>query len=121
MIPIDSIEIPERFVAIARDWYGGQGCMLYAVCSSGGLYTGSQRPTNDDGYPASDEEWYYGLWIALSGDVHYAAVSARKACVDWAERDYNENCFDDADCLEEFDKWADDVCERLMVSYGLEG
>ena len=118
MIPIDSIVIPERFVTICADWYGGQGCMLYAVCSTGNLTTGSIRPRNDDGEWASDEEWYYSLWCGLSADVAYARKMACPSNIARANGD------DDSDyvTLTEFEAWIDDeVLPGLEASYGLEG
>jgi hypothetical protein len=120
MIPINSIEIPARFVRIASEWYGGQTDLLYAVSSTGGLTTGSRRPLNDEGW-ASDEEWYYGLWVALSGDVGYA----RKVCQKGLDaNDDNDDTDYESDLavLTDFEDWIDEeVLPRLEASYGLEG
>jgi len=121
MIPIDSIEIPERFVAICDEWYGGQGDLLYAVSSTGGLTTGSIRPMNDDGERASDEEWYYGLWAGLSVDVG----RARRACQNGLDAGWDSEDIDyraTIAVLTDFEDWIDDdVLPRLAASYGLEG
>jgi len=78
MIPVNSIEIPERFVALASEWYSGSGSMLYAVCSTGGLRTGTNCPVSD--YTDEDDrkrKWYVALWRNLSSEV---LESHRIAC-----------------------------------------
>jgi len=120
-IPVDSIEIPERFVAVASHWYDGMGDMLYAVSSTGGLTIGTNCPVTD--YTDRDDQlrkWYYSIWCDLSVDVGRALRAARNLRdSDTDHEDYYER-EDEADCLEEFDKWVDDVCERLVDEYGLE-
>jgi len=103
---INHIAIPPQFVAIAGEWYGGQGCMLYAVCSTGGLTTGTIRPRNDsDGSPCSDEQWYYNLWCELSGDVGRAARDAGSDHEDYTD-------------LINFEDWIDNnVLPRLESEY----
>ena len=109
MIPVNSIEIPDRFVAIAAEWHSGQDCMLYAVCSTGGLTIGTHCPI----YDSSDEndcerKWYLTIWRDLSVDVGRARRAAENGG------------YDDADILGEFESWVGDVCLRLADSYGLE-
>jgi len=118
-IPVNSIEIPRRFVWVARDWYDSMNDMLYAISSSGGLTLGTIRPPGCD----SDEEWYYSLWCELSVDLAHARLHA--------ERGYNFcKGYDDGDgkghdsdypILCEFEDWVNKQCELLAEAYGLEG
>ena len=111
---INHIEIPPQFVAIASNWYGGQGCMLYAVSSTGGLTTGTNRPRSDFAdRMATDEEWYYQLWCELSSDIGIAARAA--------EAGHNgDSDIEDAATLREFEDWVDDhVLPRLEREYSL--
>ena len=108
-IPVDSIKIPGWVMALCEGWHGGQECMLYAVCSTGGLTTGTMCPISDfDDYDDRDRKWYLTIWNNFSGDLGYAARAAR--------RDNHE----DAAELSRAGKWADEVCERLADDYGLE-
>ena len=70
---LNSVEFPERFVRTAGEWYGGQGCILYAVSSTGGLTRGGIRPVlcDDDGEyrPATDEAWIRCLWDELESTL----------------------------------------------------
>jgi len=121
MIPVDSIVIPERFVSLAADWHGGLNCMLYAVCSTGGLTVGNRRPRGCD----SREEWYYSIWCDLSVDVMYAKRAAKRACneydPDYGCGDLDEKAIRDAyEGLVEFEDWVDEQCGRLCESYGIE-
>jgi hypothetical protein len=119
--PVNSIEIRADWVALCGEWYSGQGDLLYAVSSTGGLTLGSRRPSVDvskTGWPCvwqslTDEEWYLSLWVGLSGDV-WRAVRAAKA--NGGERGFHE----DAEELEAFEAWVDSVVDRLRVEYGLE-
>jgi len=127
-IPVDSIEIPERFVAVAGGWYNGMGCMLYAVSSTGGLTIGTIRPRGCD----TDEKWYYSIWRDLSVDVMSARRAAESACNDYDEdyddcsefdelrADYEAQLRADYEALRDFEDWVDEQCERLCKSYGLE-
>jgi hypothetical protein len=108
MIPVNSIEIPERFVMVACDWNGGLDCMLYAVASTGGLTTGTIRPTDDEGRPVSDERWYCNLWWDLSADIAYARRACKrsiKACPDDDDVDYPAELA----VLNDFEEWVDEV------------
>ena len=118
MIPIDSIKIPVRFQRLCAGWYGGQGCMLYAVCSTGGLTLGTIRPRGCD----SDEQWYYTIWCELSVDVARARRAAEKGLNARAGDDDGDGEGHDADypALVEFEDWVDEQCGRLCESYGLE-
>jgi len=111
MIMVDSIKIPDRFVAVCKDWHGGQGDLLYAVASTGNLTRGCVRPQNEDGEWASDEEWYYSLWYDLSVCVSRALSACFKS---WEDSD-------DLAILTEFEYWIDNkVLPSLVASYGLD-
>lgn len=120
-IPIDSIEIPERFVSVASRWYGGQGDMLYAVCSTGCLTIGSIRPSGCD----TDEKWYLRIWEDLACDVGFARSQCERDCMAWND-DYGfgdfteQDLIDDCAVLREFEEFVDSTVERLRVAYGLE-
>jgi hypothetical protein len=117
MVPIDSIEIPERFVAIASEWYGGSGDLLYAISSTGGLTIGNMCPVRDYTDIADrDRKWYYTLWIGLSGDVGYARRLCKNTCDDDDVIDYES----DLAVLTDFENWVDGVCLLLANAYGLE-
>ena len=108
-IPVDSIVIPDRFVAVCAGWYNGMGDLLYAVSSTGNLTTGTLRPRGCD----SDEQWYLTLWRELSSDVGRARSAAEKG--------YNgPSDSEDAAVLSEFEDWVDEQIERLEGSYRLE-
>ena len=122
LIPLDSIEIPPEYIALCADWHSGQDCMLYAVASTGGLTMGSIRPY-DDGLPLSDEEWYLSIWNSLSTDIAYCVRQAKKTREQFAENEaaeeWAETC-SDVDDLSSFERFADDICEKLAKSYGLD-
>jgi hypothetical protein len=83
--------------------------MLYAVSSTGGLTTGAICPVTD--YTDDDDrmhKWYLSIWVDFSSDIGCAARGARKGN------------HEDAQKLEDAEKWVDDVCERLSEAYGLE-
>lgn len=114
MTPVNSIEIPVRFVEVADGWYSGAGDMLYAVCSTGNLTTGTNCPVTDyKDLNDRDRKWYLTLWRSLSADV-YSAL--RAAC--------DEQCYpgghEDISVLSEFDEYIDSIVERLEHEYGLE-
>jgi hypothetical protein len=119
-VVVNSIEIPPTFVGVAGDWYGGQGCMLYAVCSTGGLTTGTNCPVLDYTDDADrDQKWYYSIWCDLSADVGSAECAARKAVETW-EGDYNcdeyeelvSNCRD----LQDFEDWVDNTVLPMLAA-----
>lgn len=115
---INHVEIPSRFLRVASGWYCGQDDMLYAVCSSGGLYTGSVRPTDDDGHPVSDEQWYFDLWCALSCDVG-RAVGTSKMAAAVSSGDERDSLIDEHSALVDFENWVDDtVIPGLEKDYG---
>ena len=101
------VEIPDEFINLASEWYCGDGDLLYAVASTGGLTLGSIRPRNEDGEPMSDTEWHVYLWDGLASDVLMALRDARKG-------------HEDADALEDFATFCDDTADRLRKAYGLE-
>lgn len=70
--PIYTASADER--ALAADWHGGQGSMLYAVASTGGLSRGTE------GYRAgrTDEEWSADLLARLTAEVEEVATLARE-------------------------------------------
>lgn len=107
-IPVDSIRIPEEFMELCEDWYGGIGCMLYAVSSTGGLTLGTLRPEGCD----TKEKWYLTLWRNLAADVYHT----RRCAGD--EKCYPEG-HEDMPAICEFEEWVDNVIIRLEESYGL--
>jgi len=103
-IPVDSVRVPDDICRLCSDWHGGMGCMLYAVASSGNLTIGTDRPYGAD----SDEKWYLSIWTEFSVDMGCAARIAR------------DSGHEDADDLEDAERWIDSVCDDLAASYGLE-
>ncbi len=108
--PINSITIPREYVHACEGWYGGVDDLLYAVCSTGGLRTGTNRPLGCE----TDEQWYLNLWRNLSVDVTRARVAA---CI--AEVEGYEGGEDHA-ILCEFEDWVDEICDSLAEEYNLE-
>jgi len=104
MIPVNSIAIPDDILSLCADWHDGQDDTLYAVCSSGGLYLGSVRPS----YADSDEKWYLQLWRAFSVDIGRAKHAARFYCDP------------DAEALDRAEQWVDSIVADLEYSYDLE-
>jgi hypothetical protein len=94
-IPVNSIEIPARFVEIAKDWHDGQGDMMYAVASTGGV-------TARD----CTEATYLDIWTALAASVSY--------CVTYGQP--REPGFVS---MLDFETFALDVVARLSESYGI--
>ena len=117
-IPVNSIMIPGRFVALCEGWAGDCNCMLRAVSSTGNLTTGTHRPTRCDG---SDEKWYLSIWCALADDVFYAVKCARKGHN--APDDGGDGDGHDADypALVRFEAWVDRVIAELTEDYDLDG
>ena len=119
--PIDSIEIPAHFVALAGRWYGGMGDMLYAVSSTGGLTLGTIRPRG----VCTNEQWYYSIWRDLSVDVGWARSQCERDCMTWDD-DYGfgdftlEDLQSDCEDLRDFEVWVDEVVDRLCAEYNLE-
>jgi len=107
-IPVDSIVIPGRFIDLCEGWYGGIGCMLYAVSSTGGLTLGTLRPEGCE----TEEKWYLTLWRNLSADVYRARRCA------WDDQAYPEG-HEDIDALCEFEGWVDEQVGQLEESYQL--
>jgi hypothetical protein len=106
---IDSIGIPVEFVQLCRKWYDGQGDMMYAVMSTGGLATGSVRPySNDAKRSLSDEEWYVSLWHSLAHDVRQAVKSAS-----------NTDHYDAVE-LRRFERFCELTAAKLMDEYHME-
>jgi len=97
------IEIPGWVDELCCNWYGGQDCMLYAVCSTGGLTLGNRRPLGCD----TDEKWHLTIWRGFSADMGYAARCARKG-----------GC-EDADLLADAELWIESVCALLEREYDL--
>jgi hypothetical protein len=122
MIPINSIEIPYDYVDVCAGWYGGQGCMLYAVCSTGGLTTGTNCPALDyDDLDDRDRKWYLSIWRRLSVDAGRAVEAARAG----HNFEYGDDPGDgeghdeDYPLLVEFEEWVDARVADLEDSYGL--
>lgn len=120
--PVNSIQIPADYVAVCEGWYSGIHDLLYAVCSTGNLTTGTTCPIHD--YTDSrdrERKWYYLLWCDLSVDVGVAARAARKMAESVCAENYDGiDYVGDANLLEKFENWVDEVCARLSEEYGLE-
>jgi hypothetical protein len=83
-------EVSEEQLQLARAWHGGQGSMLYAVASTGGLFRDSRRPLVwDEGFtgpitgdpdcgwrPATDREWADALVDQLVTELRSVERSA---------------------------------------------
>lgn len=106
-IEVNSIQIPSEYVDLASQWYGGQGCILYAVASTGNLTTGTQRPFNDDDEPASDQEWYVSLWDELDCGLSRLLRSIKPD-------------HEDYDTLKAFQEYAETTSDQLRQQYGLD-
>ena len=106
--PVNSIQIPDKYVDLCCEWHGSIHCMLYAVSSTGGLTLGRRSP----GESRSDEQWYLSLWQSLSSDVMRARLAAE-------EGSNGEYVFTDAPLLLEFENWVDAIVDRLTEEYDL--
>jgi len=120
-IPVDSIDLDPRFVAVCGRWYGGMGDMLYAVCSTGGLTIGTIRPRGCD----TDEKWYLSIWIDLAGDVGFARSQCERDIMGWDDSyGFGDFTLEDlqADCadLRDLEDFADQQVERLRAVYCLQ-
>ena len=104
---IDSIAIPAEFVELARQWYDGQGCILYAISSTGNLTLGSIRPINDDGHSMSYQEWYYSLYLDLDCELSRLIRRLPK---------YTRG----KGALKRFQQWAERTGEMLRKEYNLD-
>jgi hypothetical protein len=98
-IPVDSIELPERFVAICKGWYENVNCPMFAVASTGGVTTETREPPGCD----TPEEWYLTLWRDLS----YAVGRALK------------DPGSDYAVLVDFQNWIDRTVTLLEGDYNL--
>lgn len=98
------IDIPYEFIELCEQWHFGQGCLLYAVASSGGLYLGNRRPTGCD----TDEKWYLRLWLDLSADLSAAARVAKRASGEIPPD------------MQDFEEFVSKTIERLREEYGLQ-
>jgi hypothetical protein len=103
-IPVNSIKIPVAYQRLCADWAGGQGCLLYAVSSTGGLTTGTIRPAGCEG---AEEKWYLTIWRELSVDVWGAVCDAK----DTDHADFAD--------LSRFEDWVDERVSDLEDSYDL--
>jgi hypothetical protein len=110
--PVNSIEIPVRFVHACVGWTGGTDCMLYAVTSTGNLTTGTDCPAGCDGDP---EKWYLTLWRELSADL---GCVVRMALDAW-DGIHDSDSYNDWIGLGEFETWTDEIVARLEDEYGL--
>lgn len=106
--PVNSIKIPNKYIEACEGWHNSGADLIYAICSTGGLTTGTNRPLDCDTY----EKWYLTLWRNLSVDV----MHARKAAADADIGEGGEDHF----ILYEFEGWIDATCEQLEKEYGLE-
>jgi len=101
--PVNSIQIPDRFVKLCEHWHGGQRCTLYAVSSTGNLSMGNILPYHCD----TDEQWYLTIWRNLAVDIMNCRMAAEL---------YES---DSIDILTEFEKYADNIVEQLKQEYNL--
>lgn len=106
--PVNSIEIPNKYVEACDGWYSSGADLIYAVCSTGGLTTGTNRPLGCK----TDEQWYLTFWRNLSVDVMLARKASADADIGEGGEDHSVLC--------EFEGWIDATCERLAEEYGLE-
>ena len=106
---VNSIQIPAEYVELCEHWHGGQNCMLYAVCSTGNLITGSLMPQDCE----TDEQWYIHIWNALSADLSATLRQARK-------RTDDADIAADIPTLEAFAAYVDETLEKLIAEYGEE-
>lgn len=110
-IPVNSIKIPQRYIALCEDWHNGINCMLYAIASTGGVTTGTNCTISMSDCDNADDQlrkWYYALWCDLSCDVGRAR---KQACLS-----HHADC----DELMNFEDWVDMQVSRLEQSYRLE-
>ena len=103
--PVNSIEIPQKYIDLCTAWHDGIDCKLYAICSTGGLTTGTHCPTSCDD---DSEKWYLYTWRELAADLCYTVRIAS----DGHDVDYP--------ALIEFAIWVDCIVEQLEEEYGLE-
>lgn len=98
---VDSIEIPGEFLELAANWTGGQGDMLYAIVSSGGLKLGTLRPYDDhEGRYCTDLEWYRQLWSSLSCDINWCLRLMKPS-------------HEDHEAMTRFAEFASDIVDKL--------
>lgn len=102
--PVNSIQIPARFLKLCEEWHDGQESMFYAVCSSKNLWLGHNRPTG----AKTDEQWYLHLWRALSKESHHLTLFKKQEMVD------------DGDKILEFQVYCQQTVNKLAREYGLE-
>lgn len=103
-----NIPIPSTFLTFARDWHGGQNCMLYAVASTGEVRCGSIRPVNDNDEYMTDQEWIVHLWARLERDVRLVRKTMGES-----NADYNTAVAFETFCAE--------TVRALRTYYGVEG
>jgi hypothetical protein len=127
MIPVNSIAIPDRFVALSARWYDGMGDMLYAVTSTGGLTIGTDCPiTHFDNCADKYNKWYLQLWRDLAADLFDAACMCRKQRFecrrfdDWDDCDEYRELERDCDLFDEFVQFVDLTILDLEADYNLE-
>lgn len=105
--PINSITIPSEYVDACEGWHSSAADLLYAVSSTGGLTTGTNRPLDCD----TDEKWYLTLWRNLSVDIMVARKASAEAAIGEGGEDHI--------ILGEFEGWTDAICHRLAEEYNL--
>lgn len=108
--PINGIEMPSEYVTLSMYWHAGQDDILYAVCSSGNLLTGTHRPRDEDGNPMSDEAWYLSLWDDLDCSLR-RLVRTLEA---------HKSTDDDLDSLKSFQAYAERISDQLRTEYNLD-
>lgn len=103
-----NINIPDRFVKLAREWAIGKG-YLQAVATAGNLTLGKIRPWSDDNNRyMTDQEWHVHLWVRLGGEID----STRRMAVISGD-------VEEAESLRQFRDFAEETSAMLWKSYEL--
>ncbi len=103
---LEKIDMPEKFVVLAKRWHSGDGDMLLAIASTGDLTLGTNRPYDyDENRYMTDQEWHRYIWSELCSDLRYA-VRIAKSHYDLID-------------LKKFLTFAENTEARLVNVYGL--
>lgn len=104
--PVNGIQIPKEFVVLAKGWYDGVNCLLYAIASTGNLTLGNRRPQSH----WTDEMWYLSLWDGL--DVTLMQI------INALEKNDGKD-HEDYPMLKQFQEYAEKISDRLRDEYDL--